>query len=103
MDRFLIFISSVQKELAEDRHAVKSFIENDPLLRRFFTVFLFEDLPARKSDYGEYARWAEALFELDKDEYRALITRWRKKHDRRRNLWRAFENQRLLCNWSKSA
>lgn len=41
-----IFISSVQKELAEERHAVKVFIENDPLLRRFFTVFLFEELPA---------------------------------------------------------
>ncbi len=47
-----IFISSVQKELAEDRRAVKTFIENDPLLRRFFTVFLFEDLPAsdRRAD-----------------------------------------------------
>lgn len=47
-----IFISSVQKELAEERHAVKVFIENDPLLRRFFTVFLFEELPAsdRRTD-----------------------------------------------------
>jgi len=47
-----IFISSVQKELAQDRRAVKAFIENDPLLRRFFTVFLFEDLPAgdRRAD-----------------------------------------------------
>lgn len=47
-----IFISSVQKELAEERHAVKAFIENDPLLRRFFTVFLFEGLPAsdRRAD-----------------------------------------------------
>ena len=44
--RLKIFISSVQKELEEDRCAVKRFIENDPLLRRFFTVFLFEDLPA---------------------------------------------------------
>jgi predicted HTH transcriptional regulator len=42
-----IFISSVQNELAEERRAVKTFIERDPLLRRFFTVFLFEDLPAR--------------------------------------------------------
>ena len=41
-----IFVSSVQKELAEERRAVKAFIEGDPLLRRFFTVFLFEDLPA---------------------------------------------------------
>ena len=42
-----VFISSVQKELAEERRAVKAFVEGDPLLRRYFTVFLFEDLPAR--------------------------------------------------------
>lgn len=41
-----IFISSVQKELAEERRALKAFVEGDALLRRFFTVFLFEDLPA---------------------------------------------------------
>jgi len=42
-----IFVSSVQKELAEERRAVKNFILNDPLLSRFIdSVFLFEDLPA---------------------------------------------------------
>lgn len=41
-----IFISSVQKELAAERRAVRDFVEADALLRRFFTVFLFEDLPA---------------------------------------------------------
>ncbi len=41
-----IFISSVQNELAVERQAIKGFMERDPLLRRFFTVFLFEDLPA---------------------------------------------------------
>lgn len=41
-----IFISSVQKQLAEERHAVADFIRNDPLLRRFFDLFLFEELPA---------------------------------------------------------
>jgi ATP-dependent DNA helicase RecG len=41
-----IFIRSVQKELAEERRALKSFIEGDPLLRRYFRAFLFEDLPA---------------------------------------------------------
>jgi len=47
-----IFISSVQKELEEERRALKAFIEGDPLLRRFFTAFLFEDLPAsdRRAD-----------------------------------------------------
>ena len=41
-----IFISSVQKELAHERRAVKNFVHADPLLSRFFEVFLFEDLPA---------------------------------------------------------
>ncbi len=41
-----IFISSVQKELAPERRAVRDFIAGDALLRRFFDVFLFEDLPA---------------------------------------------------------
>jgi predicted HTH transcriptional regulator len=47
-----IFVSSVQKEMQEDRRSLKAFIEGDPLLRRFFTVFLFEDLPAsdRRAD-----------------------------------------------------
>lgn len=43
---------------------------------------------AYKSDYKEHARWAEALFELNRDEYRVLITHWRNQHNRRRNLWR---------------
>ena len=30
--RLRIFISSVQKELAEERRSVKAFINNDPLL-----------------------------------------------------------------------
>lgn len=43
-----IFISSVQKELAAERKAVKDFIVHDPLLSRFIgNVFLFEDIPAR--------------------------------------------------------
>ncbi len=47
-----IFISSVQKELAAERRALRDFIQGDALLRRFFTVFLFEDLPAddRRTD-----------------------------------------------------
>jgi ATP-dependent DNA helicase RecG len=47
-----IFISSVQKELADERRAVHDFVRGDALLRRFFDVFLFEDLPAsdRRAD-----------------------------------------------------
>ena len=41
-----IFISSVQKELAEERIALRDYLQGDALLRRFFEVFLFEDMPA---------------------------------------------------------
>ena len=40
--KFLLFLSSVQKEFAFERQAVKDFVETDPLLRRFFEVFVFE-------------------------------------------------------------
>ncbi len=47
MKKMRIFLSSVQKELAEERRVVKDFILSDPLLSRFVDrVFLFEDLPA---------------------------------------------------------
>ena len=42
----LVFISSVQNELQAERYAVRDFITSDPLLSRFFDVFLFEDVPA---------------------------------------------------------
>ena len=41
-----IFISSVQRELAQEREALRDYLRNDPLIRRFFDVFLFEDVPA---------------------------------------------------------
>lgn len=41
-----IFISSVQKEFATERTALKDYLQGDPLLRRFFECFLFEDVPA---------------------------------------------------------
>lgn len=52
MKKSTIFISSVQKELQPARRAIKDYVQGDPLLRRFFEVFLFEDLPAsdRRAD-----------------------------------------------------
>lgn len=52
MARRRIFISSVQKELAAERVGLRDYIHADPLLRRFFDLFLFEDLPAadRRAD-----------------------------------------------------
>ncbi|MBU1674136.1 DUF4062 domain-containing protein [Patescibacteria group bacterium] len=41
------FVSGVQKELKEERRAIKNFILNDALLSEYFDVFLFEDAPAK--------------------------------------------------------
>lgn len=68
-----IFISSVQKELAADRRALKDYIHGDPLLRRFFEVFLFEDLPAssRRADavYLDEVARCDVYLGLFADEY----------------------------------
>ena len=52
VSKFRIFVSSVQKELTVERRALQEHVHRDPLLRQFFEVFLFEDLPAsgRRAD-----------------------------------------------------
>jgi len=55
MKKYKIFISGVQKELKEERRAVKDFVSSDVLLRDHFDVFLFEDHPAKgKSPENAY-------------------------------------------------
>lgn len=55
MKRYKIFISGVQKELKEERRAIKDFVSNDVLLRDHFDVFLFENHPAKgKSSESTY-------------------------------------------------
>lgn len=41
-----IFISSVQREFVQERKHLRDYLRGDPLMRRFFEVFLFEDVPA---------------------------------------------------------
>ena len=41
-----IFISSVQDEFAAERAALRHYVRDDVLMRRFFDAFLFEDAPA---------------------------------------------------------
>ncbi|WP_419950518.1 DUF4062 domain-containing protein [Candidatus Palauibacter sp.] len=41
-----IFISSVQGEFSGERERVRDYLRGDPLMRRFFEVFLFEEIPA---------------------------------------------------------
>lgn len=52
MTKQVVFISSVQKELQPERRALADFVKGDPLLLRYFSAFLFEDLPAtsRRAD-----------------------------------------------------
>lgn len=52
MKTIRIFISSVQREFSEERLALRDWLRNDPLMRRFFETFLFEDVPAvdRRAD-----------------------------------------------------
>ena len=68
-----IFISSVQKEFATERQALKTYILGDALLSRFFDVFLFEDLPAsdRRPDdvYLDEVRRCSVYLGLFGDEY----------------------------------
>jgi ATP-dependent DNA helicase RecG len=48
--KFKVFISGNQRELQEERIAVKEVILNTSIIRDFFEPFLFEDLPAGGRD-----------------------------------------------------
>src|SRR4030067_3526357 len=45
--KYRIFVSSAQKELKNERSAVKDLIAENFLLKEYFRVFLFEDSPAK--------------------------------------------------------
>ena len=44
--RYKIFISSVQKEFAQERQILYNCLQKDALLGKFFDVFVFENVPA---------------------------------------------------------
>ena len=68
-----IFISSVQREFAEERMALWDYLRGDPLMRRFFDVFLFENVPAadRRADdiYLDEVARSDLFIGLLGDEY----------------------------------
>jgi len=56
----IVFISSVQGELTAERQEIYDFIQGEAVLRRFFTPFLFEKLPACDQRPDEaYLDWVE--------------------------------------------
>ncbi len=44
---YRVFISSVQKEFEEERDAVNKYIRENPLLKQYFSSFIFEKHPAQ--------------------------------------------------------
>lgn len=47
IEKIKVFISGNQKELKKERLAVKEAIFENTVLRKFFDVFMFEELPAK--------------------------------------------------------
>ena len=74
--KYKIFVSSVQKELKEERSAVKEIITENVLLREYFRVFLFEDSPAKgksvKTAYLEEVRKSDVYLAILGNEYGAV-------------------------------
>lgn len=69
MKKYKIFVSANQKELHEERLAVRDTIHNNATLRQCFDVFLFEDLPAKgKSPVATYLKHVS-----DSDVYVGII------------------------------
>lgn len=55
--KYKIFVSANQKELREERFAIKNLINDNSTLRQYFDVFLFEGLPAKgKSAVSTYLK-----------------------------------------------
>lgn len=59
---FEIFVSANQKEMRKERFAIKTVVNSNETIRRFFDVFfLFEDLPAkRKSPIKTYLKHVDS-------------------------------------------
>lgn len=55
--KYKLFVSANQKELRDERFAIKGVINDSATLRSYFNVFLFEDLPAKgKSPMATYLK-----------------------------------------------
>ena len=68
-----IFISSVQREFAEERAMLSAYIRQDALLGKFFETFVFEESPAQSSSaqkvYLEQVERSDIYLGIFGDEY----------------------------------
>lgn len=74
--KYKVFVSGVQKELQDERFAVKELIAEHVLLKEYFKVFLFEDSPAKgksaKSAYFDEVRKCDIYLGILGNEYGAV-------------------------------
>jgi predicted HTH transcriptional regulator len=74
--KYKIFVSGVQKELKDERFAVKSLIAENVLLKEYFSAFLFEDYPAKgksaKTAYLDEVRKSDIYLGILGNEYGAV-------------------------------
>ena len=74
--KYKIFVSGVQKELKEERFAVKEIIAENVLLKEYFKAFLFEDFPAKgksaKTVYLDEVRKCDIYLGILGNEYGAV-------------------------------
>lgn len=73
LKKFKIFISGNQRELKDERFAIKELVLENVLLKEYFNVFLFEDSPAKgksaKSLYIEEVSKSDIYIGILGDEY----------------------------------
>jgi predicted HTH transcriptional regulator len=71
--KYKIFVSGVQKELKDERFAVKETISDNVLLKEYFKPFLFEDSPAQgklaKTAYIDEVRKSDIYLGILGNEY----------------------------------
>ena len=53
MQKYQVFISSVQVEFAKERKQLAEYFKSDPLLNQFFVPFIFEEVPANTHSPGK--------------------------------------------------
>ncbi len=86
MDKFRLFVSSPQAEFREERRAIAEYVRADPLLGRYFTVFLFEEQGA--TDETPERRFIEEVDRCD-----VYVGLFGETYGRRHGRWSSTERE----------
>jgi len=95
-------LSNVKSDLALSRKkalktisAGESFEQAIEVWKKQFFRLVPDPSKSSKSQYQIHASWMKALFELNRKDYDTLLDDWRKRHGRRKNLWRDMRGEGL--------